>query len=151
MALCAALVGSAALCVIVSASGATGATTASGLSCSKFYASSSSPKNGRLTKCSGTDSAQTGSTGTWNVSKTSGSVIRWQTGTTSVVKYSNKAVLPDNCPARAGFANYEKTHLTGSVTGGTATLLVGQRVSAHTCFYKDGKVIISVNDGAMHF
>jgi hypothetical protein len=149
--LCAVLVGSGALSVLVLSSGATGATTTTGLSCSKFFAASSSPKKGRLTNCSGTDSAQTGTTGTWNVTKSVGSVIKWQTGTTSVLKYTNKTVLPDNCPTRAGATDYAKTHLTGSITGGTATLLVGQEVRAYTCFYKQANRIISVNDGAMHF
>jgi hypothetical protein len=97
-----------------------------------------------LSGCSGSGSSQTGTSG---VSTASTKTVKWKTGKTSVSTYSYKKGSDASCPAVSGYTKDLLENVTGKVTGGTATGLVGGSYKATVCVYKKGSTLLIKNKG----
>jgi hypothetical protein len=138
---CAAIAGSAAFAVVVPGGTAFATTKPAKVVCTSLTGTES---NETLSGCS--DTAVTGGTGTETVST---STIDW-TGAgslTSVTTVTNKTLSgkKDKCTAPAGDTNVVEVDVKGSVTGGTATTLVGGKVKGTLCVFNTSGGIIVQN------
>jgi hypothetical protein len=132
---CAAAVAGTASLVVVSVPSVASATTLS-VTCTKLTGNASTSK---LTSCSGTGKAQTGTSGTGKVaSNDKSATITWSTHKTSIETFTYKAVTPNKCAAVTGYTKLIEVTEAGSVTGGTATGLKGSKVKGTVCIYKKG-------------
>jgi hypothetical protein len=96
-----------------------------------------------LSRCTGSGHAVTGGTGTQAFPTASQSVVTWKSGTTSILSVTT-TLLTDNCPNRAGYTKFGEVSHSGTVTGGTATALVGGSYSGTLCGYtaiRSGKFV----------
>ena len=89
--------------------------------------------------CSGSDSAQTGVSGKQvpDISKKT-AVVTWKTGKTTDYKYTYtlKSGSANTCPAKAKYTKLDLVTETGTITGGTATLMKSGPYSGKTCAYE---------------
>ncbi len=136
---CAALAGSASLAAVVIPGGV--ASASSTVTCTSLTGNASTQT---LSGCSGSGSSQTGTSG---VSTASTKTVKWKTGKTSVSTYSYKNGSDASCPAVSGYTKDLLENVTGKVTGGTATGLVGGSYKATVCVYKKGSTLLIKNKG----
>jgi len=146
--MCAALAGSATLTAVVIPGGIAAASPLRG-ACTELTGNAITQV---LAGCAGQDAALTGGTG---VLHTPSKTITWETGNTSVMNYSNAADNGLLCPAElAAYPNYTlsaQENVTGAVTGGTATAMVGDSFRAYECVYTLGALFGVVNVEAVKF
>jgi len=140
------LAGSASLSAIVVTANVAGATPET-VTCTTLTGSSTVQT---VSGCSGTGVAQTGTHGTATVAT---KTVKWSTAKTSVEKYTLKIDkgTANTCATKSGYTKYALIIETGSVTGGTATKLVGGAVSADVCVYAKGTALSVVNKGPVKF
>jgi hypothetical protein len=145
---CAILAGSASLsAIVVSGSTAGSVTTPETVTCTHLTGSETAQS---ISGCSGTGLAQTGISGSSVVST---ATITWKTKLTSKEKYKTSVDTgsKNTCANKAGYTKEDLVIETGSITGGTATKLVGGKTSADVCLYKKGSVFSVVNKGSVKF
>jgi hypothetical protein len=144
---CALLAGSASLSAIAISGTTAGAVTPQTVTCTALTGSETAQT---ISGCSGTGLAQTGATGS---SKVSTKTITWKTKKTSKETY--KTVVDsgskNTCAAKAGYTKVDLIIETGSITGGTATKLVGGKTAATVCLYKKGSTFSVFNKGPVKF
>lgn len=126
--ICAALVGSASLTAMAIPGGIAWANTP--VTCTVLTGNG---VTANLTRCTGVGVAQTGNRGTETVAT---KTIHWVTGKTSVLTYVSVAGNDATCPTRTGKTKITVDTAKGTVSGGTATGLVGAEFAATVCVYK---------------
>ena len=88
----------------------------------------------QFTGCTGSKTDGTSATGTAKGS--TGLRITFNTGRTAIESYKYKILSPNVCPSTFGFVRHAEYAESGSILpGGTATDLVGSKVSATLCVY----------------
>jgi hypothetical protein len=133
---CAAAIAGTASLAAVAVSNVASAATPLSVTCTKLAGNASTQK---LTGCSGTGKAQTGTSGTTTVAKGDKSAsIKWASGKTSTETFTYKTVTQNACPAISGDKKLLEVSETGKVTGGTATGLKNSVVSGKVCIYTKG-------------
>ena len=112
-----------------------------------------------LSGCTGTASSLTGSKGSVTVvnnltTKTGVATVHWTTGKTSIESYSYTELFKtaNKCANKTGYTKIAEAPEKGTVTGGTATGMIGGAVISTACAYsKTGvaKTIFIFNLGAV--
>lgn len=138
--ICAAALAGSASAAIVTVPG-TASASALTVTCTGLTGNATTQK---LTGCSGSGKAQTGTSGT---STASNKTIKWATGKTSVSTYTYTPGSDASCPAVTGYTKDLLENVKGKVTSGTATGLVGGSYKATVCVYKKGSTILIKNKG----
>jgi hypothetical protein len=87
-----------------------------------------------VSRCTGGGRSVTGGTGTQSIPTASQSQVTWKSGMPSVLTFTT-TLLADNCPNGTGCARFGEVSHSGTVTGGTATGLVGSSCSGTICGY----------------
>jgi hypothetical protein len=144
--LCAALAGSASLAAVAIPGGIAGA-AAKTLSCTTLTGTETAQA---ISGCSGSGSSQTGTKGTVkvvnNVAKKSGvATVTWtSTKKTSIEKYTyvEDTGTKNTCAAKSGYTKVAMAVEKGTVTGGSATGLVGGAVNGTVCAYSKSGIHI---------
>ncbi len=130
---CATLAGSATLVTVALPNTSAWATPLT-VSCS--HIKNATPTSLDLTHCTGTDASETGSTGIEGFITSHHAKVVWKSKKTSIVSHI-KTTHPtkNHCPSRTGLSNPVVTTYSGTVSGGTATGLIGGAYHASVCTY----------------
>jgi hypothetical protein len=144
---CAVIAGSASLSAAVIPGSTAGAATPETVTCTSLTGSETSQA---ISGCSGTGVAQTGATGKSVVST---KTITWKTKLTSKETYKTVVYTgsKNTCAVKSGYTKKDLIIETGSITGGTATKLVGGKTSADVCLYQKGSTYYVFNKGSVKF
>ena len=144
---CAALAGSASLAAIAIPGGVSGASPLT-VTCTTFSGSMTSQTISGCTG-SGAIAADAGTPPAHGVSTVSTKTIKWSNNKTTVTKYTYKPGSDKVCAADSGYKIDLLENATGSVTGGTATGLVGGTFKETVCVYKKtvGGTLLIKNHG----